>query len=187
MKSGNLNFLEPSGPLQACNGTALPLPLRKYCILFRQNWCFIRLRQQQFLIFWQLYEFVDLSYVTPAHSRTRTDYTGQVCITAEALRYKEILKDKSFLVTRKIFRKRWGLESYARHILSVGACWRWKGWFAFGRSCAEERTVRLHREYGWTEQTADEDKRHPSAPCRESRSCLPTQRYTIFWITKLAW
>ena len=27
MKSGNLNFLEPSEPLQACNGTALPLPL----------------------------------------------------------------------------------------------------------------------------------------------------------------
>ena len=26
-KSGNLNFLEPSGPLRACNGTALPLPL----------------------------------------------------------------------------------------------------------------------------------------------------------------
>jgi len=27
MKSGNLNFLEPSGPLQACNGTAIPYPL----------------------------------------------------------------------------------------------------------------------------------------------------------------
>ena len=27
MKSGNLNFLKPSGPLQACNGTALPLPV----------------------------------------------------------------------------------------------------------------------------------------------------------------
>jgi hypothetical protein len=26
MKSGNHNFLEPSGPPQACNGTALPLP-----------------------------------------------------------------------------------------------------------------------------------------------------------------
>jgi hypothetical protein len=26
MKSGNLNILEPSGPLQACNGTTLPLP-----------------------------------------------------------------------------------------------------------------------------------------------------------------
>jgi len=25
MKSGKLNFLEPSGPLQTCNGTALPL------------------------------------------------------------------------------------------------------------------------------------------------------------------
>ena len=24
MKSGNLNFLEPSGPLQACNGTDIP-------------------------------------------------------------------------------------------------------------------------------------------------------------------
>ena len=36
MKSGNLNFLEPSGPLQACNGTDLPLSCRlaisiKYC------------------------------------------------------------------------------------------------------------------------------------------------------------
>jgi len=33
-KSGSLNFLEPSGPLQACNGTALPLPLHvsvRYC------------------------------------------------------------------------------------------------------------------------------------------------------------
>jgi hypothetical protein len=27
MKSGSLNLLEPSGPVQACNGIALPLPL----------------------------------------------------------------------------------------------------------------------------------------------------------------
>jgi hypothetical protein len=26
MKSGTLNLLEPSGPVQACNGIALPLP-----------------------------------------------------------------------------------------------------------------------------------------------------------------
>ena len=26
MKSGSLNFMEHSGPLQACNGTGLPLP-----------------------------------------------------------------------------------------------------------------------------------------------------------------
>ena len=31
MKSGNLNFLEPSGPLQVCNGTALPLQYPHYC------------------------------------------------------------------------------------------------------------------------------------------------------------
>ena len=30
-KSGNLNFLEPSGPLRACNGTALPLTMQ--CVL----------------------------------------------------------------------------------------------------------------------------------------------------------
>ena len=29
MKSGNLNFLEPSGPLQACNGTDLPYTKRQ--------------------------------------------------------------------------------------------------------------------------------------------------------------
>jgi len=34
MKSGNLNFLEPSGPLQACNGTALPLPLFERPMVF---------------------------------------------------------------------------------------------------------------------------------------------------------
>ena len=33
MKSGNLNFLETCGPLQACNGTALPLPLLYECLI----------------------------------------------------------------------------------------------------------------------------------------------------------
>ena len=36
LKSGSLNLLETSGPVQACNGIALPLPLcvvsRKVCI-----------------------------------------------------------------------------------------------------------------------------------------------------------
>jgi hypothetical protein len=27
LKSGNLNLLEPSGPVKACNGIALPLPV----------------------------------------------------------------------------------------------------------------------------------------------------------------
>ena len=34
MKSGNLNFLEPSGSLQACNGTALPLYTFIYIIIY---------------------------------------------------------------------------------------------------------------------------------------------------------
>jgi len=35
-KSGNLNFLEPSGPLQACNGTDLP---------FTPNFIFVKIVQ----------------------------------------------------------------------------------------------------------------------------------------------
>jgi len=40
MKSGNLNFLEPSGPLHACNGTDLPLHRRPMCahIFWSINW-----------------------------------------------------------------------------------------------------------------------------------------------------
>jgi len=30
LKSGSLNLLEPLGPVQACNGIALPLPLPSY-------------------------------------------------------------------------------------------------------------------------------------------------------------
>jgi len=34
LKSGSLNLLEPSGPVQACNGIALPLLLHGPTILF---------------------------------------------------------------------------------------------------------------------------------------------------------
>jgi len=33
MKSGNLNFLEPSGSFQACNETALPFNLYCLCVI----------------------------------------------------------------------------------------------------------------------------------------------------------
>jgi hypothetical protein len=38
MKSGKLNFLEHSGPLQACNGTALRL--YGLCMLYNLSQCF---------------------------------------------------------------------------------------------------------------------------------------------------
>ena len=34
MKSGNLKFLEPSGPLQACDGAALPLYIYIYIFIY---------------------------------------------------------------------------------------------------------------------------------------------------------
>ena len=37
MKSGNLNFREPSGPLQACNGTDLPFYLTNGTIFLKKE------------------------------------------------------------------------------------------------------------------------------------------------------
>jgi hypothetical protein len=37
MKSGDLNFLEPSGPLQACNRTTLPLLLPPSCAVVMKS------------------------------------------------------------------------------------------------------------------------------------------------------
>jgi len=45
MKSGNLNFLEPSGPLRACNGTALP-----FFTLSRKSCCVLAVADSQFLL-----------------------------------------------------------------------------------------------------------------------------------------
>jgi len=37
VKSGNLNFLEPSGPLQACDGTALPFIVLKKFLCYTEK------------------------------------------------------------------------------------------------------------------------------------------------------
>jgi hypothetical protein len=41
IQSVNLNFLEPSGPLQACNGTALPYYANKYEETVVTIYCFL--------------------------------------------------------------------------------------------------------------------------------------------------
>ena len=45
MESGKLNFLEPSGPINACNGTALPLsllPTKRHIFFCSNNMVFIK-------------------------------------------------------------------------------------------------------------------------------------------------
>ena len=37
MKSGKPDFLDPSGPLQACNGTALPICFEMQCEIFMNH------------------------------------------------------------------------------------------------------------------------------------------------------
>ena len=45
MKSGNFNFLEPSGPLQDCNGTALPIyrVSQEECEILRESVPYVKL------------------------------------------------------------------------------------------------------------------------------------------------
>ena len=54
MKSGNLNFLEPSEPLQACNGTALPLP---FLVIFTDEHRYV------------IYFIISVSVKTSFHSK----------------------------------------------------------------------------------------------------------------------
>ena len=63
-KSGNRNFLEPSGPPRACNGTALPLPFAFVTILHTSCKVPARCPQEQCFIFLdfkfpQLYIFLE--------------------------------------------------------------------------------------------------------------------------------
>jgi len=59
MKAGNLNFLEPSGPVQACNGTDLPFDY------YGARWecCQLLKTENQYL--------VDKSEISGRNSKTR--------------------------------------------------------------------------------------------------------------------
>jgi len=75
MKSGNLNFVEPSGPLQACNGTALPFSCKVPVILdrFQRNFNF----DDRVSKYTQISNFIKIRSVAAELFRTdgRTDTT----------------------------------------------------------------------------------------------------------------
>ena len=80
MKSGNLNFLEPHGPLQACNGTALLLPpgvnlivVNKYVYPFSS--CFQVSRFQDLLVQVMHIRFQIPSTELPLHPRIKLIWT----------------------------------------------------------------------------------------------------------------
>ena len=88
IKSGNLNFLEPSRPLQACNGTVLPLPCNIRIIfpskldlpnrasfsLFRLNFCN--------LIFWTgvKIKFMSNTLTVLQHLRTASEERRRLAV-----------------------------------------------------------------------------------------------------------
>ena len=52
VKYGNFNFLEPSGPLQACNGTALPLPLPlSFTVVLKYTRLYVRISSNTPVLF----------------------------------------------------------------------------------------------------------------------------------------
>jgi hypothetical protein len=59
MKSENFNFLEPSGPLQTCNGTALRLPLCRRPLGFLPIFKTVNVRKLQ------IHTMQELPYTVP--------------------------------------------------------------------------------------------------------------------------
>jgi len=55
LKSGNLSLLEPSGPVQACNGTALPVTLLHLFVFMETQKNYIRLQDQNLTYLGHLY------------------------------------------------------------------------------------------------------------------------------------
>ena len=69
MKSGNLNFLEPSGPLHACNGTDLPM------ILFYVMLCYVML---YYIILYYIYFLLLLFVLFCMLCQLNLNYTGML-------------------------------------------------------------------------------------------------------------
>ena len=141
MKSGNLNFLEPSGPLQACNGTALPCHILYKCS-----------RGPHLLLLWT-FTYVQKSwviladytfYIFPAHFlQLRVSYSSHCTYWEECASFHCRLPSKSaVLYTKMWFLKNGGRKCYylmkrfrrwGSRVASAHAMWKY-----------EEAEERLH-------------------------------------------
>ena len=77
MKSGNVKFLEPSGPLQACKGTDFILPLP--CIIFPKSSQFspvMYYTMQHTSLYWTL--LGPFAPLTGAKTRTKITYSDDI-------------------------------------------------------------------------------------------------------------
>ena len=74
-KSGNLNFLEPSGPLQACNGTAIPVCSSLY--LFKEKaFCWEFKRRHNSVSEWHR-TFINKGIIYKLHAIIQRDTDSQ--------------------------------------------------------------------------------------------------------------
>ena len=83
MNSGNLNFLEPSGPLQACNGTAFT-PLFRVSILRYMSYISAFNFRKINLVFFHSYsdhEFTTVLHQILGDDETKTTRWSVVCST----------------------------------------------------------------------------------------------------------
>jgi hypothetical protein len=89
LKSGSLNLLEPSGPVQACNGTALPLPIRVFMLSVSTVTCspvyqsvrisiatFVYTQLQVWSVHFSVPQMPAYKYVLHAHDNRFSTYLG---------------------------------------------------------------------------------------------------------------
>ena len=80
MKSGNLNFLEHSGPLQACNGTALPENSVQVVTIFSTNstTIYVELSRQFKSSLGRTHRFSSLTFIHRPHFITLSVYLPSI-------------------------------------------------------------------------------------------------------------
>ena len=97
-KSGNLNFLKPSGPFWACNGTAFYI----YCLS-----CFS-------------FHFCSHSLAVHTFSTVRTKHTARSCYMELRMTYIKMLTDQSLSQHCRVWRKVW-IKSCAAQCCSTSS------------------------------------------------------------------
>ena len=90
MKSGNLNFLEPCEPLQACNGTALTLYLAPYQVFLLSVYV-VTFFVFCGLLFWLFLLFSMFSCILPPLLATSFVYLCKLHVTFQSTQYFAVL------------------------------------------------------------------------------------------------
>ena len=114
MKSGKLNFLESSGPVQVCNGTALPLllplPLRTYILTYLLTYLLTSLLTPWCRVLLEKLSGLQLVKKFPTFHRTRRFITALTSVRHLSLSWASPIQSiYPHPTVRKVKSKNWTL------------------------------------------------------------------------------